>query len=373
MVGLDKSVTDANRQAADFIDWRVGGLEIRAFNSRNPQSSPCEQCIIGSYERAESLRKWTCYLHNSRLECKNYQLLIHYGRGHNERAPHHAHASQTTRNPDLHVIQNCCKANEAGGAMKTLLLMTAKGVRCIAILTLLLSPLALIPARAEAKSITFGEIELSGSFTLNPAYNFNQPTAQPFGSFTDLTVIQASGIFTPLEHSGDALVMNTPFVLTQPSTSNPMVWSIGGYTMTSSSILITGADIAGRNMFGVFDLSGHHFDHALSALGARGFWDFTAPPYDISNFTSPVTGPINLTIHEVFDKGQGAPKASSLLLSDEAFDNGQGTHKASSLLLSDAAFDNGHDIPEPSSLLLLACGLALLAGWRWKQQASATT
>jgi hypothetical protein len=238
--------------------------------------------------------------------------------------------------------------------METLLLMTAIGVRRFAILTLLLSPLALIPARAEAKSITFGEIELSGSFTLNPAYNFNQPTAQPFGSFTDLTVIQASGRFAPFVDSGDALVMNIPFVLTQPSASNPMVWSIGGYTMTSTSILITGADIAGRNMFGVFDLSGHHLDHALSALGARGFWDFTAPPYDISNFTSPVTGPITLTIHEVFD-------------------NGQGTHKTSSLLLSQEAFDNGHDIPEPSSLLLLACGLALLAGWRWKQQASATT
>jgi hypothetical protein len=246
--------------------------------------------------------------------------------------------------------------------MKTLLLMTARGVRHFAILTLVLSPLALIPARAEANTITLGEIELSGSFTLNPAYNFNQPTAQPFGSFTDLTVIQASGIFTPLMHRGDALLMNTPNVLSPPFTapleSKPlagqMVWSIGGYTIDTTWDVITGPD-SGRNVLGLFDLSGHHVDHRLQALGAHGFWDFTAPPYDISNFPDPVTGPINLTIHEAFDNnGHGVPKPSSLLLSHEAI-------------------DNGHDIPEPSSLLLIACGLALLAGLQWKQQASATT
>jgi hypothetical protein len=241
------------------------------------------------------------------------------------------------------VIQNWCKANAAGGAMKTLLLMTARGVRRFAILTLLLSPLALIPARAEANTITLGEIELSGSFTVTPIN-------ESLSSFGDLTVIQASGRFAPFVDSGDALVMNTPFVLTQPSAGNPMVWSIGGYTMNSTSILITGPD-SGRFVLGQFDLSGHHLDHALSALGAHGSWDFTAPPYDISNFTSPVTGPINLTIHEVFDNGgHGVPKPSSLLLRNETL-------------------DNSHVVPELSSLLLLACGLAVV-GWRWKEAAS---
>jgi PEP-CTERM motif-containing protein len=283
------------------------------------------------------------------------------------------------------VIQNWCKADAAGGAMKTLLLMTARGVRRFAILTLLLSPLALIPARTEANTISLGEIKLSGSFTVTP-------NNESFSSFGDLTVIQASGRFARFVDSGDALVMNTPFVLTQPSASNPIVWSIGGYTMNTTSILITGADIVGRNVFGLFDLSGHHFDHALHALDARGFWDFTTPPFDGSISSSPVTGPVTLTIHEVFDNGghggpkasslllsqeafdsgHGGPKASSLLLSQEAFDSGHGGPKASSLLLSQEAFDNGHVVPEPSSLLLLACGLALLAGWRWKQQASAT-
>ncbi len=146
--------------------------------------------------------------------------------------------------------------------MITLLLMTARGVRRFAILTLLLSPLALIPARAEANTITLGEIELSGSFTVTP-------NNESLSSFGDLTVIHASGRFAPFVDSGDALVMNTPFVLTQPSASNPIVWSIGGYTMNTTSILITGADIAGRNVLGLFDLSGHHFDHALHALDAR--------------------------------------------------------------------------------------------------------
>ncbi len=241
--------------------------------------------------------------------------------------------------------------------MKTLLLMTARGVRCFAILTLLLSPLALIPARVEAITITLGEIELSGSFTLNPAYNFNQPTAQPFGSFTDLTVIQASGRFAPFVDSGDVLVMNTPLVLSPPfaapAESKPladqMVWSIGGYTMNTTWDVITGAD-SGRFVLGQFDLSGHHFDHALQALGAYGIWDFTAPPYDISNFTSPVTGPIDLTIRVAFDnRGHHAPKLSS------------------SLLLSREAIDNSHDIPEPSSLLLLAVGFAGLAWWQRKR------
>lgn len=268
------------------------------------------------------------------------------------------HASQTTRTSVLHFIQNWRKAHGTSGAMKTRPMMTARGVIRLAIVTLLLSPWALIPAGAEANTITLGEIELSGSFTLNPAYNFNQPTAQPFGSFTDLTVIQASGIFTPLMRSGDALVMNIPFVLSPPfaalAESKPlagqMVWSIGGYTIDTTWTNITGADFVGRNVFGLFDLSGHHFDHALTALGAYGYWDFTAPPYDISNFTHPVTGPITLTITEAFQN------------------NGHGGLKPSSLLLSEETFDNGHAIPEPSSFLLLACGLALLAMWRWKRQ-----
>jgi len=263
-------------------------------------------------------------------------------------------------------------------------------------LTLLLSPLALIPARVEANTITLGEIELSGSFTLNPAYNFNQPTAQPFGSFTDLTVIQASGIFTPLMHRGATLVMNTPNVLSPPFTapleSKPlagqMVWSIGGYTMDTTWDIITGADFTGRNVFGFFDLSGHHFDHAHQALGTSGSWDFTAPPYDISNFTSPVTGPITLTINETFqnnghgdpqpssllvntqafDNRHGVPEPSSLLASTQAFDNGHGVPEPSSLLVSTQAFDNGHGVPEPSSVLLLSLSIAGLLGWQWKRK-----
>jgi hypothetical protein len=171
--------------------------------------------------------------------------------------------------------------------------------------------IVLSPARTDAKVITIGEIQFSGSFTLNPAYDFNQPTAQPFGAFSDLTVIRASGIFTPLMRRNESLVMTTPFVvspalgadLSSKPLAGQMIWSIGDYTFDTTWDLIAGADFVGRSVVGVFDLSGHHFDHAIHALGASGSWGFTAPPYDITNFTQPITGPVTLAIRVVFDNG----------------------------------------------------------------------
>jgi PEP-CTERM motif len=243
--------------------------------------------------------------------------------------------------------------NKGGGGMRTLFLMTAKVVRRFAMLTLLLSPLALLPAQAEANTITLGEIELTGSFTVIP-------NNESFSSFGVLTVTRASGIFTPLAARGDALVMNVPYIR-QPSATDPTVWSIGGYTMNTTNILITGADIAGRFVEGQFDLSGHGFEHAHSALGAFGFWEFTTPPFDHS-IPNPVTGPITLTIHEAFqNNGHGGLKPSSLLLRTDAFDNGHVVPEPSSLLLRTDAFDNGHVVPEPGSFLLLVFGLGGLA------------
>jgi hypothetical protein len=241
--------------------------------------------------------------------------------------------------------------------MKTLHLMIARGVTRFATLTLLLFPLALIPARAEANTIALGDIEFSGSFTLNPAYNFNQPTAQPFGSFGDLTVIQSSGVFAAFIDSGDVLVMNTPYFLSPPLSANisdeplagQMVWSIDGYTMNTTWDVITGPD-SGRNGFGLFDLSGHHRDHALTALGAYGYWDFTAPPYDISNFTQPVTGPIHLTIHEAFNNGQDKSRVAAVNLTVQE------------------TSDTGRVVPEPSSLLLLSLGFVGFVLWQWRRQ-----
>ena len=259
--------------------------------------------------------------------------------------------------------------------MKTLLLMKARALRHCATLTVLLSLLALIPERAEAKTITLGEIELSGSFTLNPAYNFSEPTAQPFGSFADLTVVQASKRFTPLAGRGDALVMTTPDLLSPAATalaeSKPlagqMTWSIGGYTIDTTWDGITGADIAGRNVSGLFDLSGHHFDRALDALGAFGYWDFTAPPYDISNFTQPVTGPVTLTIHVAFDNGHGEFRSPAAPM---AFAGGLAE---SEIRVTPMAFVSSLVVPEPSSLFLIACSLPLLACWQWKQQTGITS
>ena len=171
-------------------------------------------------------------------------------------------------------------------------------------------------------------------------------------------------------HHGGALSMNTPQVLSPPFTalaeSKPlaglMIWSIGGYTLDTTWTDITGADFAGRNVSGLFDLSGHRFDHG-HPRGTFGFWNFIAPPYDISNFTQPVTGPITLTIQEAFNNG-GVGRGGNgrgNLTTLQAFSKAQ--LDPNNLTIHESS-SNGHVVPEPSSFFLLAWGLALLTGWR---------
>src|SRR5262249_44172364 len=215
--------------------------------------------------------------------------------------------------------------------------MTTKVVRRLTIWSLLFSSLALLPARSEATIFPVGEIEFTGNFTLTPAYNFNAPNAQPFGTFGTLTTVQATGIFGPFVKSGDVLGMDTPNLLSGSLAGQPMIWSIGGFTIGTIFTQITGADFVGRNVSSNDNLSFCNFDFHNSnpvVPGAPTFfgrWDFIAPPYDIRNFTSPITGPINLTIREEFSDGVAS-------------------------------------IPEPASFLLLTVGLALLAAWRFRQQ-----
>jgi hypothetical protein len=172
---------------------------------------------------------------------------------------------------------------------------------------LVLSVAMLLSGVAQATIISLGQINLTGNFTLNHHYNFNNPSAFPFGPFGTLTVQDATGIFAPYVASGDTLGMNTQFMF-GPITpinwdvSSPMIWSIGGFTLDTQHVLIKGAD-SGRNCLGITDLSGNGFDPSSYGLGAFSRWVFTAPPYDIRHFDTDITGPISLQIAVGYDNG----------------------------------------------------------------------
>jgi hypothetical protein len=175
----------------------------------------------------------------------------------------------------------------------------------ITLLAILLSPLA------HADIIELGEIDFTGNFTLNHNFNFNTPT-MPFGTFGIQTVQSATGIFAPYISSGDVLNMSTQFMYVSGLT--PMQWSIDGFTINTLSAGVTGAD-SGRYCLGLTALSGNGFDpSAYPPFGAVSLWDFTAPPYDISNFPTDITGPINLQFIVEYDDGHVPDSGSSLSL-----------------------------------------------------------
>jgi hypothetical protein len=91
------------------------------------------------------------------------------------------------------------------------------------------------------------------------------------------------------------------------------LWTIGGYTLSTTFVSITGADF-GRFCFGIVDLSGHGFDaNNYPPFGAFSHLEFIAPPYDISNFPNDITGPINLSILVGYDNGHVPDSGNTLL------------------------------------------------------------
>jgi len=179
---------------------------------------------------------------------------------------------------------------------------------CVLNLALLLS------GAAQANFIELGRIALTGNFTLNHNYNFNQPTAVPFGTFGTLTVENATGIFALYVNAGHILGVNTPDVFGIITPVHTMVWSIGGFTLDTQDVAITGADFAGRNVSGLADLSGNGFDPSAFGLGAITIWSFIAPPYDITNFPMDITGPITLEIGVSYDNGHVPDTSATLTL-----------------------------------------------------------
>jgi hypothetical protein len=176
----------------------------------------------------------------------------------------------------------------------------------------------LLCTSARATLIELGRIDFTGNFTLNHNYNFNNPAAFPFGTFGSQTVQTATGIFAATVNGGDTLGMNTPFMYGPISPiswepSQPMTWNIGGFTIDTQYVLITGADFVGRNCLGLTSLSGNGFDPSNYGLGAYSYWNFTAPPYDISNFPTDITGPINLAFIVTYDDGQRVPEGGATI------------------------------------------------------------
>jgi hypothetical protein len=195
---------------------------------------------------------------------------------------------------------------------------------------LVLSAVMLFAARTDAATIDLGQVVLRGDFTLNHLFDFNPPRAAPFGSFGVLKVESATGIFAPhvTAGAGDTLAMNTPNVYVASgfdpvvipgigiffgTLPQPMVWSIGGFTLETLWDNVAGAD-SGRFVHGFTDLSGNGFNPNDYPFHPFSFWSFTAPPYDISDFPTDITGPIVLTIGAAYDDRVMAPEPSSLML-----------------------------------------------------------
>ncbi len=164
--------------------------------------------------------------------------------------------------------------------------------------TLVILALALTAATAKATIIEIGQIDLTGDFTLNHTYYFSP--GSPYGTFGELTVQSATGIFLPYVSVGDNLAMTTTAL---DPVALPTTWTIDGFTISTNEVSITGADFAGENVLGITSLSGNGFNPSAYPFGAYSYWNFTAPPYDVTNFPADITGPITLTIQVAYDNG----------------------------------------------------------------------
>jgi len=156
---------------------------------------------------------------------------------------------------------------------------------------------------ASANLIPVGSVTFSGDFTLNHLYNFNNPASQPFGWWGDQTVTQATGLFSTHIQGGD--VLNGQALWT---VNNLPLFTLGGFTFTTTSVGIFGPD-SGRFVQGIVDLSGNGFSG-----GDFVTWQFTAPPYDITDFEQDINGPITLKFLVFLETGHVPDTGSTLML-----------------------------------------------------------
>jgi len=120
------------------------------------------------------------------------------------------------------------------------------------IATLLLA----LTASAHATFIQLGQINLTGTFTENPNFDWNHVGDHPLGWFGTMTVQSATGIFLPYVNAGDNLSMsNAAYNLAQPLP----LWTMDGLTFETTFTEATGG-WPGVFCFGIINLSGNGFN-----------------------------------------------------------------------------------------------------------------
>jgi hypothetical protein len=147
---------------------------------------------------------------------------------------------------------------------------------------------------------------LTGDFTLNHLYDFNNQGAAPFGWFGTMHVTNVSGLFAPYINNGSTLSGSS--ALWTVSGSYP-IWNMGGFTFTTTWDVITGAD-SGRYVFGILNLSGNGYNQSSDFAS----WNFIAPPYDISHFYQDITGPITLYFVVGHENGHVPDRGGTILM-----------------------------------------------------------
>jgi hypothetical protein len=160
---------------------------------------------------------------------------------------------------------------------------------------------------AAAAYLELGAIELTGSFALNSAFDFDHQTARPFGTFSVMTITQATGVLALFVTVGGTMTKNTASMLLQPS-EHPMVWSINGYNIETTLAIISGPSFLGHKVSGHFIVTNTGVDSSsLGGPGAFGgsfgFWEFTAPAFNISSGIPALSAPITLRLVIAIDDG----------------------------------------------------------------------
>ena len=146
--------------------------------------------------------------------------------------------------------------------------------------------LAICACACSASATQIGEISLTGTFTTNHLYNFNNPGQAAFGWFNGpVTAQSASGIFAPYVAQGMLLQMASNQIWTNGTLP---LFTIGGFTLTTTLVLAVGP--AGFSLFGVSDLMGHGFDPNHYPGRAGGGWRFDSLGIDpLQDLTGSIT------------------------------------------------------------------------------------